>query len=131
MLQEQRFMDTRSGLIVTSINLMDIQHFVEYDGPGQKGEIVAVIKVYRFIEDPGHGWIEVPRLELIALNIEDKISSYSYQSDDGLTVYLEEDCDMSVFCRAKGWTPGDAHTNWKSEHQENTFVRNLPSYRQQ
>jgi hypothetical protein len=42
---------------------------------------------YRYIQDPGHGWIEVPRAELNALGIARQISLYSYQLGDW--VYLE------------------------------------------
>lgn len=62
---------------------------------------LTVNKTYRFFEDPGHGWLEVTRQELNELGISDRISSYSYQKD-GL-VYLEEDCDATLFCQAKGW----------------------------
>ncbi len=82
--------------------------------------------LYRFIEDPGHGWLEVPSAELKALGIEHLISGCSYQRN-GLT-YLEEDCDLSVFATAKGWTPKDAYTHWQTTYQENTFVRRLPPY---
>lgn len=37
----KRFIDTRSGEIVTSILLTQIQHFEEYDGPLQKGDFDA------------------------------------------------------------------------------------------
>lgn len=48
--------------------------------------------------DAGHGWLQVPRSDLVALNISDKITSYSYQK--GSDVFLEEDADLSTFCRA-------------------------------
>lgn len=54
---------------------------------------------YKFYCDPGHGWLAVKRQELIDLGILAKISPYSYQK--GATVYLEEDCDLSVFMAAK------------------------------
>ena len=53
---------------------------------------------YTFHNDPGHGWLEVGRDELTMLHIDDQISSYSYQT--GNKVYLEEDCDASVFINA-------------------------------
>ena len=62
------------------------------------------MKVKRnFYTDPGHGWLEVKYSELKELEIEDKISSYSYIKDDA--VYLEEDCDAAVYfdaMKAKG-----------------------------
>ena len=54
---------------------------------------------YAFYNDPGHAWMAVKRAELERLGILDKISSYSYQR--GKTVYLEEDCDYSIFKHAK------------------------------
>lgn len=55
---------------------------------------------YNFYTDPGHGWLEVPRAELKALGILSKVSGYSYQK--GNMVYLEEDCDLSLFCDTRG-----------------------------
>jgi hypothetical protein len=54
---------------------------------------------YKFFSDPSHGYIEVPLAELQSLGIDKDISSYSY-ANNGL-VYLEEDCDYSVFIEAK------------------------------
>lgn len=55
-------------------------------------------KTYNVYSDPGHAWLAVPRSDLTKLGIEDQISSYSYQRKD--KVYLEEDCDLSVFVKA-------------------------------
>jgi len=54
---------------------------------------------YVFHNDPGHAWLAVKRAELKRLGILDKISGCSYQN--GNTVYLEEDCDASLFLDAK------------------------------
>lgn len=54
---------------------------------------------YRFFQDPGHGWLEVPRGELDALNLSSRVSQYSYQNDGN--VYLEEDCDAPLFFAEK------------------------------
>jgi hypothetical protein len=61
--------------------------------------------------DPSHGWLEVPREDIDALGIADQISAYSYamaatHKRAGM-VYLEEDCDASLFldaAKAAGWT---------------------------
>lgn len=58
---------------------------------------MSVLKI-KFYSDPGHGWAAVKRQKLHELCIADQISSYSYQK--GNTVYLEEDCDLDVFCTA-------------------------------
>jgi hypothetical protein len=55
--------------------------------------------VFTFYADPGHGWLKVSKAELRRLGIIHQISGYSYQHGD--FAYLEEDCDMSIFCRAK------------------------------
>jgi hypothetical protein len=53
---------------------------------------------YTFHHDAGHGWLEVNRTDLVVLNIADKITQFSYQKGD--KVYLEEDCDLSMFFSA-------------------------------
>ena len=94
---------------------------------------------YRFISDPGHGWLEVPIEELATLGIAHLISSCSYFGKVGERsyVYLEEDCDLSVYLTAKfGTDPIHrkiACTRFRSAettdvHQERTFIRRLPSY---
>ena len=79
-------------------------------------------KQLRKIEDPGHGWLEVPaRLYLVVSKQHDwKASDFSYYDPEGDTVYLEEDCDMPAYLSKM---PG---TSFRYEHEENTFVRNLP-----
>ena len=51
-----------------------------------------------FYEDPGHGWLAVPLELLDALDLLDKVSSYSYMR--GPWAHLEEDCDYSLFAAA-------------------------------
>lgn len=53
---------------------------------------------YKFYQDAGHGWLAVKIKELYELNIINDISTYSYIS--GLTAYLEEDLDRSIFLNA-------------------------------
>ena len=55
--------------------------------------------------DRGHGWLEVPRADAIALGIADKISRFSHMG--GHSLYLEEDCDASLYldaAKAAGYT---------------------------
>jgi len=54
---------------------------------------------YTFHHDAGHGWLEVPALELVRLGIEMEITQFSYIFGD--RVYLEEDCDAPAFIKAK------------------------------
>jgi len=75
---------------------------------------------YRFISDPGHAWLEVPRAELVALGILQKVSQYSYQNKG--MVYLEEDCDAGLFIDAKKLTRDDVvEVDWK---EARTPIRN-------
>jgi hypothetical protein len=55
-------------------------------------------RTFAFYSDAGHGWLEVPKALIKELGIAEEISGYSYER--GLYVYLEEDCDFSVFARA-------------------------------
>jgi hypothetical protein len=82
---------------------------------------------YKFHEDPGHGWLAVPMAELVELGVAHQISGYSYVSRDGLTAYLEEDCDMSIFLRAKGVPIGglDAFGVKYSHTNSDSFIRSL------
>ena len=55
--------------------------------------------------DSGHGWLEVPRADVIALGIADKVSPWSYIG--GHSIYLEEDCDAGLYldaAKAAGYT---------------------------
>ena len=52
-------------------------------------------QVVQLYTDPGHGWLRVKRTQLAELGITHKITPFSYQR--GQWVYLEEDCDASLF----------------------------------
>ena len=84
-----------------------------------------MIKKYNFYSDAGHGWLAVKRQELIDLNILDKISTYSYQR--GNTVYLEEDCDISTFCEAKG--ADFSHENIVEKYTDRSPIRSYAGFR--
>ena len=58
-------------------------------------------KSYKFYSDSSHGWVAVTRKELEKLGIINKVSGYSYISPSGKTIYLEEDCDATLFVKAK------------------------------
>ena len=74
--------------------------------------------------DPGHGWLSVKRQLIEELGISDQISSYSYQR--GERVYLEEDCDASLFveaARAAGMT-----INIVTTYADKTPIRGYECY---
>ena len=90
---------------------------------------------YRFIEDPGHGWLEVPLAEVIKSGAE--ITPYSYFEPETSMVYLEEDLDCFTFLTKAGLIEPDPsggeysflrHYTEVNVYQENTFVRSLPSF---
>lgn len=86
-------------------------------------------KRYKLFNDPGHGWLEVDRSELVNLGIIDKVTRYSYQSRDGSKVYLEEDCDLSIFCRARenaGKPIG--RLDIEDVYHEDDRIRGLPGF---
>lgn len=81
---------------------------------------------YRFIQDPGHGWLEVPLREIEKLGIAEKISGYSYIH--GNNAYLEEDCDFSVFLDAK--QAAGEKVVFTEVYQENTPIRHYDRWGQ-
>jgi len=88
------------------------------------------MKTYTFYCDPGHGWLKVEKKELIELGIADNISHCSYSK--GEFAYLEEDCDVAIFLRAKGLLIDDKMSHefkYKSQHtNRSSRIRNYPSY---
>ena len=64
------------------------------------GQTSATDRRYRIFIDPGHSWIEVPRVEVVASGAH--ISAYSYYDPTTDMAYLEEDCDAVAFLKATG-----------------------------
>lgn len=82
-----------------------------------------------FHSDPAHGWLEVPLLTFLQSGAKlSGVSAYSYFALKGgfdMTLYLEEDRDITVFldaAKAKGWEVKTLHVI----HQGDCFVRHLP-----
>lgn len=84
---------------------------------------------FKYHQDPGHGWVEVTRAELVELGISSKITPYSYQSQDGETCFLEEDMDLNTLCDAMR----DKHVikpTWDEIHTDNEhWIRFLNSFK--
>ena len=79
-----------------------------------------------FISDPSHGWGRVVRGAIEDVGIADKISRYSYQ--EGVFVYLEEDCDLYLFINAleqRGYK-----VKLDTQNVERTHIRGLPRYKE-
>lgn len=77
----------------------------------------------RFIDDPGHAWLEVPREAVKKAGVLAQVSEYSYQSRDGRTLYLEEDCDAPLYLRKAGGP------KIVEVHLNPCFVRGLPGFK--
>lgn len=77
---------------------------------------------FRKINDPGHGWLEVPLsvYQKFCKRLNWKASPCSYYCTERGMVYLEEDCDASFFL--------ERFENFEIEvkHYEDCFVRELP-----
>ena len=79
-----------------------------------------------FHTDPGHGWLEVTRAQLDALNITAQITPYSYQHRD--RVYLEEDIDAGLYmetARAAGYRLTLDSNNHSNDYSP---IRNFPRF---
>lgn len=81
---------------------------------------------FKFHTDSGHGWVEVPKSSLKELEIENEISSYSYQTKD--KVYLEEDNDAGIFFKAFVKKYGKKPKNSEVDDGNVSYIRNLESY---
>jgi len=61
---------------------------------------------YKFLETPGHGYLIVPKEEIIN-DIKNGIKYTEYSSVVGNKVYLEEDVDTTTFMEAHNLTNDD------------------------
>jgi len=78
----------------------------------------------KFYTDDGHGWGAVKRSLLVEYGILNKITWYSYQRGD--TVYLEEDCDLPIFCdkiKGRGMTYTFEHKHTDGRHPIRNYER--------
>lgn len=82
---------------------------------------LTISKAYTFWADPGHGWLAVPAAEIRELGI--KPSCFSYGVGGGGMIYLEEDCDLGLFMRAKGLTPETSEA-WFAANVVDRYVSN-------
>jgi hypothetical protein len=80
---------------------------------------------FDFVSDPGHGWLKVPVTELERLGIAHKISTYSYLRDG--MAYLEEDCDFTVFHKARA-DRGEPFRIKEHVRNKSSRIRNYDHY---
>jgi hypothetical protein len=84
-------------------------------------------KTLLFYSDPSHGWLRVLRSDVIAMGLAPLISPYSYVSDCGLYLYLEEDRDASLYYKALDRDGVEYHLEDKVSNKP-SFIRKLKSY---
>ena len=82
--------------------------------------------MYLFHSDAGHAWLAVPIHHLEELNIENKISTFSYMKDG--IAYLEEDCDAPLFLSAYKSTYGESAEFLEVVEWETSPIRNFETY---
>jgi hypothetical protein len=83
-------------------------------------------KTYKFYSDAGHGWLAVKRSEIYTLGIAEQVSRYSYQK--GQTVYLEEDCDATLFIESYNKIYGINPNIMCKSNVERSEIRNYNGY---
>ena len=83
------------------------------------------IERFRFINDPGHAWLEVTRERLRESGVADEISPFSYQH--GPFVYLEEDDDATRFLDAI--RSAGVHPEIIKTYEDPTRIRDFAQYR--
>ena len=79
---------------------------------------------YDFYQDSGHGWVKVSIKELSELSLLDKITPYSYYKKG--YVYLEEDCDLNLFYKAK--ENKGIIISFSEHHSERSKIRHFQYY---
>jgi len=84
------------------------------------------LRTIQYHHDAGHGWIKVKRSDLRLLNVENKISSYSYQSGD--IVYLEEDRDAMEFTNEYEEVFGVKPEYEEISHGDYSKIRSMESF---
>ncbi len=82
---------------------------------------------FDFYSDPGHGWLRVPIMTLVLLEIAGKISPYSYWRKGH--AYLEEDCDASLLIKALQDKGYKLKFRERVSRERYSRIRNYESYR--
>ena len=85
-------------------------------------------KVFTKYEDAGHGWLEVNFEDLINLDIQNKISNFSYIDSNKNLIYLEEDVDQNIFMKSYKEKYNKGLVYVVENNEEESFIRNLASY---
>ena len=82
-------------------------------------------RIFRFVSDPGHGYLRVKLEDLVKYGVDKKISGFSFKSDR--FAFLEEDLDMSTFLNAL-LDSGDTYDIKVSTTNNPASCRRLPRF---
>jgi len=87
------------------------------------------LKTYTYHTDNGHGWLQVPYADFrLAGLTTDQVKDYSYATVEGdtyiPTMYLEEDCHMSMFLDALA-AKGIDFNIVEKHHTGDAYIREL------
>ena len=85
-------------------------------------------KVFTKHNDSAHGWLEVSYKDITDLNIQNEISEFSYINKTIESVFLEEDCDLTLFYNAYKAKYNKELKFQIREDYEIHPIRNLPCY---
>ncbi len=87
---------------------------------------IAAKMVFNFHSDAGHGWLAVKKDLVRELGLISQISQFSYMQ--GLSVYLEEDCDMGRFINAFTLRFGFAPGIKELDSKDNSPIRSMKRF---
>ena len=85
-------------------------------------------KQFTFNEDAAHGWLEVSYQDVTDVDIHNEISEFSYINRFLEKIYLEEDCDYTLFMNAFKNKYGYKPLEVNGRYHEISPIRDLPRY---
>ena len=85
-------------------------------------------KQFIFHEDGCHGWLEVSYKDITDLNIQNRITESSYINRTTKKIFLEEDCDATLFLNEFKNKYGYKPELLEGRFYEESPIRKLPFY---
>ena len=85
-------------------------------------------KQFTFHEDAAHRWLEVSYQDVTDVDIHNEISEFSYINRFLEKIYLEEDCDYTLFMNAFKNKYGYKPLEVNGRYHEISPIRDLPRY---
>ena len=85
-------------------------------------------KQFTFHEDAAHGWLEVSYQDVTDVDIHNEISEFSYINRFLEKIYLEEDCDYTLFMNAYKNKYEKMPNVINGKYFEVSPIRDLPRY---